>query len=55
MRIYKINIEHIKYGSNYKSENVQARTFEEAIKQVKKNLQNRERIYEIEVLAEADY
>ena len=54
MRIYKVHIEHTKWGRNYTSEKVDARTFNEAIKKVSKTLTSTERIEWVELLAATD-
>jgi hypothetical protein len=54
MRIYKINIEHKRFGRNWSSEKFQGRTFDEAVKAAKRGLNNGERIESVELLASTD-
>lgn len=51
MRIYKVNIEHIRYGNNWSSKNVHAKNFEELLRKSKKFLRVGERIESVELLA----
>lgn len=54
MRIYKINIEHKRYGRDWSSRNVSARTCEEAIKKAKAEFSTQERVESCELLAADD-
>ncbi len=54
MRIYKINIEHKRYGRNFSSLKVDARTAEEAIRKARKDMGKQERVESIELLAATD-
>lgn len=54
MRIYKITIEHVRFGQNFRSENIAAKTFNEAVRKAQKGFWNsNERIESIEILAVA--
>ncbi len=50
IRIYKIHTEHIKWGLNYSSHNVAARSLEEALRKVKKDLVAGERAESVDLL-----
>lgn len=54
MRIYKVNIEHRKYGMNWSHENVSGRTFYDVVRKVKKLLKSGERIESVELVATAE-
>jgi hypothetical protein len=54
VRIYKINIEHVKYGRNMSSEKVLAKTFKEAVRKGEKLLRTVERIESVELIAATD-
>jgi len=54
MRIYKVNIEHVKFGRNFDSEKVSAKNFNEAVRKAKKSLRSVERIESIELVAATD-
>src|SRR5438132_1646620 len=54
MRIYKVNIEHRKYGRNWGGKKIAARTCEEALKKAKKGMWPSERVESIELLAAED-
>ena len=54
MRIYKINIEHTRYGKNWSSTKEEGRTFTETVKRAEKALQRGERIESVELLASTD-
>jgi hypothetical protein len=54
MRIYKVNIEHKKFGENFSSVKVIARTAEEAIKKAKRTFHSYERVEDVELLASAE-
>lgn len=51
MRIYKVNIEHTKFGRNFSGETVSAETFKQAVNKVEKLLRSSERIESVELLA----
>jgi len=55
MRIYKLTIEHLRYGKDWDTEKVAARTCEEAIRkcQTTKDLKQA-RVQEVELLADTD-
>jgi hypothetical protein len=44
MRIYKVNIEHTRYGRNWRSKTVEGRTFNEAVKNAQKSMNKQELI-----------
>lgn len=50
MRIYQVNIEHVRYGRNYDNEKVAARSFSEAVRKAKKFLTSVTRIESVELL-----
>ena len=54
MRIYEVNIEHKKYGMNWAREKIDARSFDEAVRKVKKLLTKSERIESMELLASTE-
>lgn len=54
MKIFKIYYEHLKYGLNFDSTKIAARTCEEALRKAKKDMSTVYRIQEIELLAESD-
>lgn len=54
MRIYKVNIEHTRYGRNWSSEKVEGRNFNEAVKRAQKSMSKQERIESVELLASTD-
>lgn len=54
MRIYQINIEHKKFGRNWSTEKVAAKTFNDAIRQARKLLRSVERIESVELVAAVD-
>jgi hypothetical protein len=54
MRIYKVNIEHSRFGRNFSSEKIAARTFAEVIRKARKILRSRERIESVELIAAVD-
>ena len=51
MRIYQINTEHRRYGLNWGSQKIAARTAEEAIRLAKKEFISGERMSEVKILA----
>jgi len=55
MRIFKILTEHKRWGTNWSSYKVAARTAEEAIRKVKKEFCSGERVQAVEFLASADF
>lgn len=54
MRIYKINVEHKRLGTNWASINVVAKTADEAIKKAKSTFKVYEILESAELLAEAE-
>jgi hypothetical protein len=54
MRIYRVNIEHKRYGRNYDVVVIAGRTFNEAIRKVKSQLRSEERIESVELKAATD-
>ena len=53
MRIYKVVIEHVRFGRNFRAENIAAETFKEVIRKADKGLRNtNERIESVEILAQ---
>lgn len=56
MRIYQVNIErkHKHYGLNWAKQKVEGRTFDEAIRKVKREMTKQERIESVELLASTD-
>lgn len=55
MKIYKVGTAHSRWGSNWGSYNVAARTAEEAIRKAKKQFVSGERVDTVQLLATADY
>ncbi len=54
MRIYKVNLEHKKFGLNWSARSIAARTAEQAIRKVKRDLRSYERIESVELIAAED-
>ena len=54
MRIYKVHTEHTKWGRNFNSYRVSAKSCEQAIRKVKKHFVYRERVESVELLAAED-
>ena len=50
MRIYQINFEHKKWGLNWSSKKVAAKSFEDALQKGKKTLKSNEKIEGVELL-----
>lgn len=55
MRIYQVVIEHVRWGRNFTSTRIAARTCAEAIRKAKSEFQSRnERVESVQILAESD-
>ena len=54
MKTYKVNIEHKRYGLNWSSKRVEAKSFEEALQKGKKALRPTEKIEDIRLLRLAE-
>jgi hypothetical protein len=54
MRIYKVHIEHKRFGRNWSSSKVEGKTFDEAVKKAKRDMTKQERIESVELLASTD-
>jgi hypothetical protein len=54
MRIYKINVESVEHGCNFRTEKIAAKTFKEAVRKAEKLLYSNERIESIELIASTD-
>ena len=51
MRIYKVEIEHTRYGVNWDNDTVAAKNFKDAVSKVTKRIKSQERITEVKLLA----
>jgi len=54
MRIYKIMIEHSRFGLKFSSVSLAAKSCEEAIKKANKKMRKNERVESVELLASED-
>lgn len=55
MRIYKVNVEHMKFGRNWSSVKVEGKTFNEAVSKAMRLLNSpQERIESVELIAATD-
>ena len=51
MRIYRIGIEHKKWGRNWRAEKIAAQSFAKVVLKVKSHLKSQERIESVTLLA----
>jgi len=53
VRIYRVNIEHRRFGFNWNSRKVVARDCEDALKKVKRGLERGEKVESVQLLEHA--
>ena len=54
MRIYRIHVEHKKWGQNWDTKKIAAETFNEAVRKATRELTRNERIVSVELVASTE-